>query len=322
MTRQKQTQRERRMFFGGVAVLALAGLCIDSSYLLHVLILAMLWCMVVAAWDLLMGYAGILNFAQLVFFAVGGYASQMLMLSSGMQPLAALVLATGLTALFGLLVGLPCLRLRGEYVALFTFAVHLAFPTLLQQGRAFGTGGSGGLMGAEPLSIGGLVFASGDKQAWFLLMLALSALSVWLIYQVLLKGRWGRAFIVLRDAEVPARSLGVNDYGYKLLVFSLSAALTGLAGALYTSYMGVITPNVLGNEFFLIVMVMLCVGGLGRFPGVLIGAFVITLGNEVLREYSQFRLILLGLLVIITLLVLPNGLVDLPRRLRQRWGRG
>ncbi|MBF2982077.1 hypothetical protein HKT50_28515, partial [Pseudomonas aeruginosa] len=137
MTRQKQTQRERRMFFGGVAVLALAGLCIDSSYLLHVLILAMLWCMVVAAWDLLMGYAGILNFAQLVFFAVGGYASQMLMLSSGMQPLAALVLATGLTALFGLLVGLPCLRLRGEYVALFTFAVHLAFPTLLQQGRAF-----------------------------------------------------------------------------------------------------------------------------------------------------------------------------------------
>ncbi|MBF2979639.1 branched-chain amino acid ABC transporter permease, partial [Pseudomonas aeruginosa] len=189
-------------------------------------------------------------------------------------------------------------------------------------GRAFGTGGSGGLMGAEPLSIGGLVFASGDKQAWFFLMLALSALSVWLIYQVLLKGRWGRAFIVLRDAEVPARSLGVNDYGYKLLVFSLSAALTGLAGALYTSYMGVITPNVLGNEFFLIVMVMLCVGGLGRFPGVLIGAFVITLGNEVLREYSQFRLILLGLLVIITLLVLPNGLVDLPRRLRQRWGRG
>ncbi|WP_447588482.1 branched-chain amino acid ABC transporter permease [Aquipseudomonas campi] len=310
--------RPINLFIGGIAALAVAGLLIDSSYLLHILILAMLWCLVVASWDLLMGFAGILNFGQLVFFAVGGYASQMLAMQAGLTPLVALASSVIICALFGLLIGLPCLRLRGEYVALFTFAVHLAFPTLLQQGRPFGTGGSGGLMGGTPLEIAGYSFVTADKTAWYFLALGIMAFCVWLIYFVLLKGRWGRAFIVLRDAEVPAKSLGVNEFGYKLLVFMLSAAITGLAGALYTNYVGVITPNILGNEFFLIVMVMLCVGGLGRFPGVLIGAFVITLGNEYLRDYGQYRLILLGLAVIVTLLVLPNGLVDLPSRFR-RW---
>lgn len=310
--------RPINLFIGGIAALAVAGLLIDSSYLLHILILAMLWCLVVASWDLLMGFAGILNFGQLVFFAVGGYASQMLAMQAGLTPLVALASSVIICALFGLLIGLPCLRLRGEYVALFTFAVHLAFPTLLQQGRPFGTGGSGGLMGGTPLEIAGYSFVTADKTAWYFLALGIMAFCVWLIYFVLLKGRWGRAFIVLRDAEVPAKSLGVNEVGYKLLVFMLSAAITGLAGALYTNYVGVITPNILGNEFFLIVMVMLCVGGLGRFPGVLIGAFVITLGNEYLRDYGQYRLILLGLAVIVTLLVLPNGLVDLPSRFR-RW---
>jgi len=147
-------------------------------------------------------------------------------------------------------------------------------------------------------------------------MLAVAAISIWLIYFVLLEGKWGRAFVVLRDAEISAKSLGVNEFGYKLLAFMLSATLTGLVGGLYTAYVGVITPNILGNEFFLMVMVMLCVGGIGRFPGVLVGAFVITLGNEVLRGFGQYRLIILGLVVIATLLFLPAGLVDLPRRWR------
>jgi branched-chain amino acid transport system permease protein len=305
----------QKLFAGAVAALAVAGLLIDSSYLLHILILTLMWCLVVAAWDLLMGYAGILNFAQLVLFAVGGYASQMLAINNGIPPFIALLSSTLITAVFGLLIGLPCLRLKGEYVALFTFAVHLAFPTLLQQGRPFGTGGSGGLMGGTPLEIAGYSFVTGDKTAWFYLTLAITSVCIWLIYFVLLKGRWGRAFVVLRDAEGPARSLGVNDYYYKLLAFMLSAAITGLAGALYTNYVGVITPNILGNEFFLIVMVMLCIGGLGKFPGVLIGAFVITLGNEWLREFGQYRLIILGLMVIITLIALPNGLVDLRQRI-------
>jgi branched-chain amino acid transport system permease protein len=303
-------------FATAVVMLAALGFAIHSSYLLHILIISLIWCVMVAAWDLLIGYAGILNFAQLVFFAIGGYASQMLAAKAGISMLPALLFGTALTGVSGLIIGFPCLRLRGEYVALFTFAVHLAFPTLLDQGRPFGTGGSGGLIASRPLQIAGHRFVTSDKTGWYFLMLAVATLSVWLIYFVLLKGKWGRAFIVLRDAEISARSLGVNEFKYKLLAFALSAALTGVAGGLYTSYVGFITPSILGNEFFLMVMVMLCVGGMGRFPGVLLGAFAITLGNEYLRDFGQYRLIILGLAVIVTLLFLPNGVVDLPRRRR------
>lgn len=297
-----------------VAALAAVGLLVHNSYLMHILIISLMWCVVVAAWDLLLGYAGILNFAQLVFFAIGGYASQMLVAKTGIALLPSLILSALLVGLSGLVVGLPCLRLRGEYVALFTFAVHLAFPTLLEHGRAFGTGGSGGLIANKPLSIAGHQFVTADKTGWYFLMLAVAALSVWFIYFVLLEGKWGRAFVMLRDAEISAKSLGVNEFAYKLLAFVLSAALTGLAGGLYTSYVGVITPSILGNEFFLMVMVMLCVGGIGQFPGVLVGAFAITLGNEALRDFGQYRLIILGLVVIATLRFLPNGLGFLLRR--------
>lgn len=216
----------------------------------------------------------------------------------------------------GFLIALPCLRLRGEYVALFTFAVHLACPTLLQQGRAYGTGGTGGLWGSNPLTIGSFAFTTDNKIGWFYLALAFAAASIYLVYYVVLRGKWGRAFIVLRDSEPAAKSLGVNEFKYKLLAFVLSAGLTGMAGSLYTSYVGVITPNVLGNEFFLMVMVMLCVGGLGRYPGVLLGAAIITIGNELLRDFGQYRMIILGLTVIATLLFVPKGIVSLPERFK------
>lgn len=323
---QQQMVILRRSQIGfGLAVLFLAGLgvVVDSNYLLHILILTFMWCIVVASWDLLVGYSGILNFAQLVFFAVGGYASQMLALQAGFTALPAVALSVGIAALFGLLVGLPCLRLRGEYIALFTFAVHLAFPALLQLGRNYGTGGSAGLMGGQPLEALGFRLTSADKVGWYFVMLAIAALCIWLIYFILLRGRMGLAFVALRDAEEAARTLGVNDLRYRLLSFVISAALTGLAGALYASYVGVISPTVLGNEFFLIAMTMLCVGGLGRFPGVILGAFVITIGNELLRGLGEYRLLMLGAIVVASMIWLPQGIAALLRipRIPFRTGR-
>jgi branched-chain amino acid transport system permease protein len=306
---------ERKYFFLVVALAAGLGLTLRNEYLLHVLILTFIWCTVVAAWDLVMGYAGILNFAQLVFFAAGGYAAGMISIQAGITPALAIPLAAVIVAGLGIAVGAPCLRLRGEYVVLFTFAVHLATPTLLEQGRSIGTGGSGGLMGMPPLRVLGHVFYSRDKVGWYFATLGLAALSCYFIYYVVLKKKSGRAFIALRDAETSAKALGVNEYGFKLLVFALSAAITGLAGAFYTSYVGLITPSVLGNEFFLIVMAMLSIGGLGRYPGVLVGAVIVTLGNEALRAVGEYRLLIVGIVLVFTILFMPDGLVEGMRRL-------
>lgn len=211
----------QKSFWAGVVILFLLGFFIKESYIYHVLILCFIWTIVVVGWDLVLGYCGILNFAQLVFFAAAAYITGMLSLNLGIHPILAFLLSAVFTGFIGFLVGLPCLRLRGEYVALFTFAIHLALPAIISQGRSI----------------------------------------------------------------------------------------------LYAHYVSVVTPKILGNEFFLMVMLMLSVGGTGKFPGVVLGAFIITIGNEVLRDAGQYRLLILGICVVLTILYLPNGIVQLRDRL-------
>ncbi len=304
-------------FWSGVAAFAVAGLLVGESYLYHTLILFFIWTIVVVGWDLLLGYVGIFSFAQLVFFAAGAYATGMLSINLDVPSVAALVLGGVTVALLGLLIGLPCLRLRGEYVALFTFAVHLALPSILIQGRSVGTGGSTGLMGIPPMEVFGKTIHTIDKVPWYYLTLAAAAITVYAVYFVIVPGRLGKAFVMLRDSEEFAKSLGVNDYKYKLIAFTLSALMTGIAGGLYGQYLGVVTPKILGNELFLMAMLMLSIGGLGRFPGVILGAFIITVGNEILRDAGQLRLLALGVCVVLAILLVPNGIIHLRER---GWG--
>ncbi len=315
----KRSTMAKSYLWIGTLVLAAVGIFLESNYVYHVLILCFIWSIVVVGWDLLLGYVGVFSFAQLVFFAAGAYISAMLSINLDLHPVLALVLSGICVGLIGMLVGLPCLRLRGEYVALFTFSVHLATPALITQGRAVGTGGSTGLMGVPPLEAFGYTVRTIDKQPWYFVTLCIAALIIYLIYFVLLRGRLGRAFVALRDSEDFARALGVNDYSHKLAAFTLSALITGIAGALYAHYIGVVTPKILGNEFFLVVMLMLSIGGLGRFPGAILGTFIITIGNELLRDAGQYRLLLLGVCVVLVILFLPNGIVRLRERsLRSR----
>lgn len=300
-----------------VGALASLGFVIHEPYFIHILILCFIWSMVVAGWDLVLGYAGIVNFAQLVFFAVGAYGSSMAALSLGAPSITPLLIGMGCAGVVGFLIGLPCLRLRGEFIALFTFTVHLALPPLIRQGRPFGTGGSTGLLGVPPLQFGDFALVAQNKMAWYYVALGLAAISIYVIYFIILPGRWGKAFVAMRDSEDFAKSLGVNDYKYKLVVFVASALITGLAGALYAHYVTIVTPKILGTEFFLIVMVMLSVGGLGRFPGVLLGAFIVTIGNEWLRELGHYRLLLLGLAIVLIILFMPKGIVDFHDRFQR-----
>lgn len=311
---------DRRLQYGywaAVGLLALGGALISDSYVQHVLILCFIWCMVAAAWDLTLGYAGIFNYAQIALFAFGAYATGMLTMRLGLPPIAAVALATALTGLLGLLIALPCLRLQGEYVALFTFSIHLAMPPLIQLAKPLGTGGTMGLLGIPPLQAFGVTFGPMNKIGWYFLALGAAAISVYLVYFVVLRSRPGRAFVALRDSAEFARSLGANAFKYRLLAFTLSALMTGFAGALYAHYTSVVTPKILGNEFILLVIVMMAIGGIGRFPGAVLGAFVITILNELLRDAGTYRLLILGMLVVLTLLLLPNGLVSLWEKVKR-----
>lgn len=298
-------QKEYRIYIIMVAVFSLLPFFYhENRYVMHVLILFLIWGVVAAAWDLILGYAGIVSLGQIAFFAVGGYASGMLSMSTGVSPWACIAAGGIVAGVIGLGIGLPCLRLRGVYVAVVTLGLHLVMPTLLMRGRDFGTGGWYGLSNIPPLRVSaplGLVPIYYVALGMFFLLL--------FFMDKIIHSSIGLAFVALREAEQFAESLGVNQYKYKLMVFSMSAFFTGVMGAFYAHYISKITPAILNLDLFLLVLVMVVLGGKGRFPGAVIGAFVLTVLNEVLRAAEIYRVLVLGLIIVLTMIYMPNGLM-------------
>lgn len=305
--------------------LALAPLVVRDAYLLHIFILALTWLIVVAAWDLITGYGGVFSFGQIAFFVIGAYASGILTKSTSLSPWFGLLAGGLVAAVAGVAIGIPCLRVRGVYVAVVTYALHLVLPTAILRGESFGTGGAGGLLGIPPLGLAGSAFSPLDKIPWFYTGLALAALSLYLIYFHLLPSPFGLGLKALRDSEDLAQSLGVNEYRTKIAVFAASAFFTGVAGAFYAHYTGSLSQRLLSMDLFLLIMIMLTVGGMGRYPGAVLGTLIFTFANEFLRISGSLRLIITGGIIILAILAMPEGLVQVGdvawRRLRRRVGR-
>lgn len=279
-----------------------------NGYLMHLLIMALIWSVVASAWDVILGYAGIFNLAQIGFFALGAYASGMLSINFGVSPWLGLLAGAAVGGISGVLIGLPCLRLKGIYIALMTLAFYEVIGPFIVVGRAVGTGGKGGLQPIPPFSLGGYRFTASDPVPWYYVAFIIFFLSLFVMYR-LINSRFGMAFIALRDQEPLAQSLGVNRYRSSLILTGIAAALTGLIGAFYAHYVASISPRLLGLENFLFLLIMVIFGGAGNYPGAVIGAFAITFLNDALRPLENFRLLVLGALLVILIILLPQGLM-------------
>jgi len=306
------------LFFLSLLVVALAPS--QSSYILHVVILILIWSIVVSCWNLVMGYAGIVSYGQLAFFAIGGYVSGMLASKMGLSPIAGIVLGGMLAAFAGFIVAAIALRLDRVYLALVTFALHLSLSPILVAGRSFGTGGTQGILMIPPIAIGDFSMSAQDKLPWFYGAFIISALSVAIVYKVV-HSPFGLAFRAMRDGPVQARSIGINAIRYKALVFTLAAFLTGIAGAYYAHYSASISPRILSLDTFLLVFGMLIIGGRGSLSGSLFGVVLVTVVNEALRSSGEIRPLVVGLMVVASVMFLPNGLADLSKFFSRRKGR-
>ncbi|MEW5722508.1 MAG: branched-chain amino acid ABC transporter permease [Thermodesulfobacteriota bacterium] len=292
----------------GLVLLVLPLFLHGHGYLLHLLIMAMIWAGVASAWDLVLGYAGVFNLAQVGFFAIGSYATGMAAIHLGLSPWLGLLLGGAAGGLAGVLIGLPCLRLKGIYVALMTLAFFEVIGPLIVVGRDVGTGGKGGLFPIPPLSLGGYTFNPDQPLPWYFVALGLLMVSLLVVYKMI-HSMTGEAFTALRDSEPFAQSLGVNRLKYSLIVVGVSAAVTGLLGAFYAHYVAVVSPRMLGLDIFLFLLIMIIFGGAGQFPGAALGAFAITFLNDALRPLETYRLLVLGLLMVIMIALLPRGLI-------------
>ncbi len=292
----------------GLLPIALQG----NARILNILSACLMWGVVASAWDLSIGYARVWSFGHIAFFVIGGYTGAMVVMHFGIPPAAAILLGGVAAAIIGLLIALPCLRLHGIYIAMVTFGIHLVIPTFILWGRNY-TYGATGLSGFAPLQLGQYTFSSDVPIFSYYIIFGVSSLLLFIIYRII-NSSIGLAFVALRDSEPFAKSSGVDEYKYKLIVFGISAFIAGFMGALYTSFYGTISPFLLEVSTFLMVLIMLMLGGLGRFPGAVVGAFVITGLSEALRPLLLLRFVILGAIVIAVMIAMPEGLMAIPER--------
>jgi branched-chain amino acid transport system permease protein len=322
----------KKLILAGASIALIAILPIfihDNAYYMNILILSMIWGVMATSWDLILGYAGVFSFGHLSFFVIGAYTSGLLGIYLGVSPWIGMVIGGLACAVLGVLIGIPCLRLQGMYLAIVTFSLQFILPVfIVQTGPSmmenFNSGGTYGLQQIPKPVLFGYTFTRMEPVPWFYLTLVVFILFLALIYWII-RSPIGLAFTALRDAEPLAKTLGVDDYKYKLMVFGISAFIAGMIGAYYGHYFGSISPATLSLEVFLIALVMMLFGGLGVFPGAVVGAFVITIVNELLRPTLEWRLVILGAIVVVTMIFMPKGLMGIPdviqrlfRRIR-RW---
>ena len=306
-------RKDLTILIGFYVILAFLPLFLHGNlHVMNILIMCFIWGVVAAAWDLIMGFAGIFTFGQVAFYVIGAYGSAILTRYSGLSPWLGFVAGGLIAAIIGVLVGLPCLKLKGAYIALVTFAVHMILEPFLKSdvGKAIGTGGPQGIMHIPELTLFGYTYNTLELVPWFYTVFVISFIALFVIYKII-HSPMGLAFVAVRDAEVFAKSIGINDFRYKLMVFGISAFLTGMIGGVYAHYVGMLSVRLLGLDLFLILMVMLVLGGMGRFPGAVIGAFIAVFISEELRPLETYRNVVFGALVVFLVLLMPQGITGL-----------
>ena len=285
-----------------------------SGYALHLLIIAQLYSVLALALNFQLGSANIPNFATAASYGIGAYTSALLAIHFGISVWLTLPAAAVVATLFGFALGFPAMRTRDTYLALVTIAFGIVVHQLLN--NFTWTGGPNGLAGIPAPAIFGhsfndplIVFGHRlPSQANFYYLTALLVLVAIISARLLHNSRVGLAWNALRSDELAARCQGVNVVWYKMLAFGVDAFLAAFAGSIYAFYVSYISPD---NFTFLVsvtIMTMVIVGGMDNTLGVMIGAFLLVLLPEKLRIFDDYRLLFVGVTVILFLLLRPQGL--------------
>jgi branched-chain amino acid transport system permease protein len=287
-----------------------------EQYKLYVASLTCVYLVLAIGLNLTLGYAGQISLAHAGFMALGSYAVAIL----GQRGLPVeLGLAVGAVLAFGcgLAVGFPALKVKHHYLAMITLGFNIILFLVLRNWESL-TGGSFGISGIGRPAWGPIGFAS--DRAYYVYILGWTALVVGSAYWIL-TSRWGRAFRAIRENEMRAEVVGVSLRSYKLMAFAIGAAYAGIGGGLFAPLLGYIDPGVYTLDRSIQFLMMVVMGGLGRFEGPFIGAIVVTVLPEVLRASEGLYLVAYALAVILMMLFMPKGLVGLWDWLLARSGR-
>jgi branched-chain amino acid transport system permease protein len=314
--------RQRMLRWGGIGlgivVLLLLPLFL-RTYLSEVVDNVGLYILMGLGLNIVVGFAGLLDLGYVAFFAIGAYTMALLTPSEfGRASLSfwtALPFCVLAAVAAGVILGIPVLRMRGDYLAIVTLGFgEIVRILVLSDFLAPLLGGAQGILKVPNASIGGLEIVKPEHLYYLILAACLLALFIsWRLRDA----RLGRQWMALREDEDVAEAMGINLVRTKLLAFAIGAAFSGLSGAIFAAKLGSVYPHSMKLEVSIYVLCLIIVGGMGSLPGVIVGALFVMGLPELLREFAEYRMLLYGALLIVMMLARPEGLWPSEARKRE-----
>lgn len=296
-----------------ISVFALIFPFVFSIYQTNIMITALMYVMLGLGLNIVVGVAGLLDLGYVAFYAVGAYSYALLNLHFGIGFWTALPIGALLAATFGILLGFPVLRLRGDYLAIVTLGFGEIIRLILENWNEFSQGPSGISSIPRPGLFGIDLSLEGAITYLYYLMIVLVLFTIFVVNR-LQNSRIGRAWFALREDEIACQAMGIDKTTTKLRAFALGATWAGMVGVIFAAKTTFVNP---ASFTFLESAIILCIvvlGGMGSIVGVIIGALVLILLPEYLRAFSDYRMLVFGAVLVIMMVFRPQGIISNVRR--------
>ena len=321
------TWKKRLSRFAVLAVLILLPRFVQDRYFMHIVVTAGIFTILTMSWNLLAGYTGQLNLGHAAFYGVGAYTSALVSMKLGFSPWLGLPAGGVVAAFFGFVLGFPSLRLAGPYLAITTigFAEILRLVAINWVDLTRGSLGLSGIPLLTPIHVGSWRFQFYFEKDYYYVVLG-AALMTFFCIRRLTRSEFGVSLMALRDDQTGAQSIGIDVSAYKLAAFTISAFFAGFAGALFAHFVRLVSPETMSLHVTFDVLTMTMIGGLGTAGGPIVGAVALTFVSNWLRYVEDFfkmdiRLVVYGLMLILTIRFMREGLMGIVRNLSERFRR-
>lgn len=304
------------MLLVGFVILCFLPQILNNNYYQQIANMAIIYAIAVLGLNFITGLTGQMMLGLAGVFAIGAYTSGILQTKLGLGYIPCLLASVVTGIIVAIIIGVPCFRLRGIYLAIATIGfgeiVRLAISNLEKL-----TGGTIGLRNVGGFRLTSTITISGTRNIYYVLVVFF-LLFLWVAWKAS-KSPWGMTLIAVKDNEVAAGTLGINYASQKIKAFIFCCIFTSVAGSLYTATIGYITPYDFSYDMSVRFVMMLIIGGIGTISGPILGAFLITILPEALRFMQNYYWILFGGITVVMVVVRPQGLISIPFAVREYW---
>jgi len=307
---------DRRLYIptlAGLAVFVVLFPFVFSVYQISIMTTALIYVVLGLGLNIVVGLAGLLDLGYVAFYAVGAYAYALLNYHFGLGFWAVLPVGAALGALFGILLGFPVLRLRGDYLAIVTLGFGEIIRLILENWNEFSFGPSGIANIPRPGFFGLELSLETANIYMYFLMIALALFTIAVVNR-LQNSRIGRAWIALREDEIACQAMGIDKTRTKLTAFALGATWAGMMGVIFAAKTTFINPASFTFLESAMILSIVVLGGMGSITGVILGALLLILLPEYLRAFSDYRMILFGAAMVVMMVFRPQGIISNVRR--------